>query len=302
MAIVGWRRVTSDNPCDFCAMLAAQGAVYNAEETADFEAHDNCSCTAEPVWGREREPREVQVLQDAWERVTQGLSGKQAVVAWRVYWRDKQRREAFSPERLGKLSDDELLDLFADVSRKRDLDEDALRAVDDELLRREAAAGRPSPGREDDTPEQRRVDELLASGRTLESAMAEVYDLDEAAFRRAVLADTIDQQRKVGESRDAAARRLYDDQVHIQYLQAEDWTRGNLLNRAGRSAGIDPVTLFSGTRARARKYASEELMRFWDEQSPRQTLTEFKAAVLGRASDLSAAGRLAGGNERDFGL
>lgn len=46
----GWERVTSGNPCYFCAMLASRGAVYRAEETADFEAHDWCDCAAEPVY------------------------------------------------------------------------------------------------------------------------------------------------------------------------------------------------------------------------------------------------------------
>lgn len=48
-ASVGWRRVTSGNPCKFCSMLASRGGVYSAT-TADFEAHDGCSCSAEPVW------------------------------------------------------------------------------------------------------------------------------------------------------------------------------------------------------------------------------------------------------------
>jgi hypothetical protein len=35
--------------CDFCEMLADRGAVYG-EASADFEAHDHCSCSAEPVF------------------------------------------------------------------------------------------------------------------------------------------------------------------------------------------------------------------------------------------------------------
>lgn len=43
----GWQRVTGPNPCDFCEMLAARGPVYS-ESSADFQAHDHCSCAAEP--------------------------------------------------------------------------------------------------------------------------------------------------------------------------------------------------------------------------------------------------------------
>lgn len=49
---VGWARATSGKPCAFCAMLAGRGAVYFSDETADFQPHDGCSCTPEPVYQR----------------------------------------------------------------------------------------------------------------------------------------------------------------------------------------------------------------------------------------------------------
>lgn len=50
---VGWQRVTSGNACDFCEMLAGRGVVYS-EESADFEAHDNCGCYAEPAFSQDQ--------------------------------------------------------------------------------------------------------------------------------------------------------------------------------------------------------------------------------------------------------
>lgn len=44
----GWRRV-GVGKCDFCQTLLGRGAVYS-EATADFEAHDGCACSAEPVY------------------------------------------------------------------------------------------------------------------------------------------------------------------------------------------------------------------------------------------------------------
>jgi hypothetical protein len=42
----GWTRVTSGSPCSFCKGLAGQ------PDTPDgFQAHDHCSCTAEPTFG-----------------------------------------------------------------------------------------------------------------------------------------------------------------------------------------------------------------------------------------------------------
>lgn len=46
----GWQRVTSGNACSFCSLLASRGAAYG-EASADFQAHDGCSCSAEPVYG-----------------------------------------------------------------------------------------------------------------------------------------------------------------------------------------------------------------------------------------------------------
>lgn len=45
----GWQRV-GVGECDFCQLLLGRGAVYT-EATADFPAHDHCSCSAEPVYG-----------------------------------------------------------------------------------------------------------------------------------------------------------------------------------------------------------------------------------------------------------
>lgn len=45
----GWQRIVGDGACDFCSMLADRGAAYS-EESAGFEAHDHCSCSAEPAY------------------------------------------------------------------------------------------------------------------------------------------------------------------------------------------------------------------------------------------------------------
>ena len=45
--VVGWQRVTSATACEFCTMIASNGAVFR-DDTVDFEAHANCACTVEP--------------------------------------------------------------------------------------------------------------------------------------------------------------------------------------------------------------------------------------------------------------
>lgn len=54
----GYRRVTDSKPCAFCAMLASRGPVYS-QESAFFESHGHCGCTAEPVY-RQWQPSEVE--------------------------------------------------------------------------------------------------------------------------------------------------------------------------------------------------------------------------------------------------
>lgn len=44
----GYRRVTGGRACSFCTELAAQELIG---DSVDFQAHDHCSCTQEPVYG-----------------------------------------------------------------------------------------------------------------------------------------------------------------------------------------------------------------------------------------------------------
>lgn len=45
----GWQRFTSPTACRFCVMLSSRGGVYT-DATSRFAAHDDCNCTAAPVW------------------------------------------------------------------------------------------------------------------------------------------------------------------------------------------------------------------------------------------------------------
>lgn len=61
----GWYRVTSGDPCAFCAMLASRGASYG-EDTVDFEAHRHCSCEGEPRYEGSVLPPASQGFRDLW--------------------------------------------------------------------------------------------------------------------------------------------------------------------------------------------------------------------------------------------
>lgn len=84
---VGWMRVTASNPCSWCSMLASRGAQYKSAESAGFKAHGHCRCTAMPRYSRQdAEALLDSPLRQDWDRVTAGLSGKDALNAWRRWW------------------------------------------------------------------------------------------------------------------------------------------------------------------------------------------------------------------------
>lgn len=83
MSVKGFRRVASGGACAFCQMLASRGGVYS-KRGANFEAHDGCTCSAEPIFhADEQEPPDVIALRELWDRSTRGLSGKDALNAFR---------------------------------------------------------------------------------------------------------------------------------------------------------------------------------------------------------------------------
>lgn len=83
--IVGWRRVTAGQPCAFCAMVASRGAVYKSSTALQRpQFHDHDRCTYEPLYQRESEPGRVVELRRQWEESTDGLSGTDALNAFRT--------------------------------------------------------------------------------------------------------------------------------------------------------------------------------------------------------------------------
>ncbi len=80
--------------------------------------------------------------------------------------------------------------------------------------------------------------------------------------------------------------------IELYWLEAEVATKGNMLNRAGQEADIGDRSLFTGSEARARRYASEELLNHWLDH-PRPT-----TAML-RGEDTRVYGRYTEDRRRD---
>lgn len=78
----GWQRVTDGSPCAFCAMVASQGIIFK-DEGAGFEAHSHCGCTAEPAFEGSSVRPDNEQFRQAWDAATDGLSGGEALNAFR---------------------------------------------------------------------------------------------------------------------------------------------------------------------------------------------------------------------------
>jgi hypothetical protein len=210
---------------------------------------------------------------------------------------------------LTAMSDEELVDFRRRHPGDHRVETPVLRELQ---IRREAeereARSRPLVDWEvhgSDTLEQRRIDKLVAAGVDYRDAYADAYHLDRESLLAEERASVVDLDRRAGETRRQAVRRAYGEFVHLQYLEAENYTRGHLLSREGREKGIDPVSLFSGPAVRARKYASEDLLRYWSQDSfaggdsRRVTYAEFESSVL---TGRKVAGVESRGNDGEFGV
>ncbi|MCI0632511.1 MAG: hypothetical protein L0206_01115 [Actinobacteria bacterium] len=77
-----WQRITASKPCSFCAALAAQGPRFT-ETSVRFEAHNHCACSAEPAYEDTELPPVSRRFREIWEESTRGLSGDEAMQAFR---------------------------------------------------------------------------------------------------------------------------------------------------------------------------------------------------------------------------
>ncbi|WP_052684576.1 phage minor capsid protein [Lentzea aerocolonigenes] len=216
---------------------------------------------------------------------------------------EQQAREQLAAE-LAALTDDDLDARLAEVAD----DEDAVDAVLAEMDRRQAEADAAEARRERDRQrreqqrEQRRAEQLaeyerlIADGIDDEDAWAQVTGTTVEKLHREDAIRRLRADGYTGRGFDELARASYRDYVAEQFWQAEADTNGYLLNNAGEAAGIDPRELFTGPVRRARKWASDELLGWWDDHG-RMSFDEYAAWLLGNAAIARDAGRRTGGED-----
>jgi hypothetical protein len=196
-------------------------------------------------------------------------------------------------------SSDELLDVFHRMSSTKKIDAKSLAIIDAELARREGTADLPPAV---DTPEQKALDGYLARGWSYAEAYGEAYKRSAVRVERQQQQDLID--RRTGETWEQARRRAYREVVWLEYMQAEEATRGNVIRQECFSRGVDPKTLWTASPARARVCATPELAEWWETQGGRTTYAAWKARLgVGGSRGRTAARAQAGaGAGRDYGL
>ncbi|GGU85560.1 phage minor capsid protein [Lentzea flava] len=214
---------------------------------------------------------------------------------------EQQAREQLAAE-LAALTDDDLDARLAEVAD----DETAVDAVLNEMDRRQAEADAAEARRERDRErreqqrEQRRAEQLaeyerlVADGIDDEHAWAQATGTTVEKLQREDAIRRLRADGYTGRGFDELARAAYRDYVAEQFWQAEEDTNGYLLNNAGEAAGVDARELFTGPVGRARKWASDELLGWWDEHG-RMSFDEYAAWLLGRAAIAREAGRRTGG-------
>lgn len=91
---LGYVRVTKDDCCYFCAMLASRGHVFKGDSFSNSDslfsgagvakAHDDCGCTMEPVYTASAAlPGRAEEFARLWAQSTPGTSGRASILAFR---------------------------------------------------------------------------------------------------------------------------------------------------------------------------------------------------------------------------
>jgi hypothetical protein len=194
----------------------------------------------------------------------------QAAAAERVAWSNK--------------SDDQLAEAMAGA------DDATLETITAELDRRDQRA-RKSEAQRIRRAEQRRArdaaresafDDALAAGEDPEQAYARLWGVDAERVRRDEAVASLRSSGYRGSGFRELVRDAFAGEVELSYTNAEDVCRGVLLNKAGRGRNVSARSLFTGPEARARKYASRELLDYWQEHG-RMTVEDYTASLIGGA-------------------
>ncbi|MEE2041269.1 phage minor capsid protein [Nocardiopsis sp. CT-R113] len=237
-------------------------------------------------------------VQDVWGRghiQYTNRDGVRLVLGALATLQRSERVELLDPP-LESLSDDQLGERLMAAFTDGDMDQAAtLEAEVERRAEAERAAAEAAERRREAARLRREAREQAQYAEIVRLVEEDGWSWEEAAAE--VLGRTVEQIRRqeyvrvhrVGDDDRRPFREIAREQyrlyVHRQVVSAEHATNGYLLTAEGQRRGIDPETLFSGPRARAERWASEELRQWWD-QHGRLTFEDFVAEIeSGRGGD-----------------
>lgn len=289
-----WRRVTGANPCTFCGMLATRGfldAGYSSRETALWDAegrryHDHCTCTAAEIIGELEPTAEEQRLIDLYNEAADGLD---VILPELVLPRMRALgqgvlSDAPEPEKLESLTLPQLEERIEQAMSSGDwVEAERLGEILDASFWDETTGARVPT---DDPMAPEVFDWFEQADETTRSRFLESLDEERhgnfAQWQWEYV--TGKEARRVPTQREM--RDAYEAYLEVEYVRAENATRGTMLSREARIADRHPRDLWKVNEATARAWASEEMLDYWD-TAGRHTWTTWQASYHGEVEQLN---------------
>lgn len=226
------------------------------------------------------QPGEDRAL-DNYMRALEELRIAEYVHADQVIDPDTSRAHEFSRDSVASRPTEWLLQQHQALAH----DPDAQEEIAERLVEREADG--------EELPRQGRYAVRRAVDRIVEEMTARGTYRSEAEAREAVAGwfgqkpdKNMSEAQRAGMT-EKQARAEYEDQIAYEFERAHEETRGSLLSKRGRAAGVSTETLFRGPLSQVEPYASEELRSYWARHG-RLTWSAFRFELLGRDSDRAA--------------
>lgn len=292
-----WNLITTEGACQLCLDVEANNPHPVGDSTGLPPEHPRCRCAPAPGESRGAGTTGPSIggglsLGDLGlsEGDLGGAGEAAAAGAEDAAVDDLAGAEAAAGgEDLAGLSDEDLSGRLGDVAA----DPEALNRVLAELDRRDeqarAAAARDAKRAAREEAKDAEFNRLVDAGHDPTEAYAQAYGVSAEKQAREQAISSLRANGYHGKGFDELTREAFKDHAEQAFYDAEDVTRGHMLNKAGQAAGIDPRSLFTGAESRARKYASGDLLEYF-ERHGRLTLNDFVDGLLGGAKRSQATG------------
>lgn len=291
-----WRRVCDSDPCGWCAMLAGRGPVYRSAEKAGaggMRWHGHCGCTVEPFEGDPStwEPTAgEQRFIDAYEAVrTPGMGDAETAARMQAWLADAANAvDRYSIDALDDAAADALIARLAEEGDWLGC-ERVSELVDARVAERAAAAPKPwAPDPLDAyNPQTYEWFEALPEDDQFKflDRLSNSQSFVENQWRY-TNAKTMPGRAAIPPERQIRAE--WDSYIESEWLRIEEATNGTALTREAAAEGRTIRDLLKVNPKTARKWASEETRRYWDDNG-RMTYESFKAGYSGGVDSLGAS-------------